>query len=60
MSAPARISQADIERAAKVAQKTWKSSGVPMRVVLDLKNKRIELIVGDAGAAPAMNEWDDE
>jgi len=43
MTAPARISQADMQRATRVAAE----SGVPMRVVFDLEARRIEFIIGD-------------
>jgi len=63
MTAPARITQADMERATMAAAKAWKAYGVPARVIMRLKNDEIEVIVGEAdeSATPAEpNEWDDE
>jgi hypothetical protein len=58
MTAPARISQADIERAAKAAKNSgWASA----RMRLDLVNGTIDLILSDhADSAAAGNEWDEE
>lgn len=57
MTAAARISQADIERATKVAAKLERA-----RVVLDLPNGRIEIIIGDLPAPSANDEgeWSDD
>ena len=57
MTAAARITQADIERATKVAAKLERA-----RVVLDLPNSRIEIIIGDIPApAPTLEEeWSDD
>ena len=62
MTAPARITQADMERATMAAAKAWKISGASARVIMDLKNERIEVILGESGepAPGAPNEWDDE
>lgn len=62
MTAPARITQADMERATMAAARAWKASGAPTRIVMDLKNERIEVILGGPGeSTPAEpNEWDDE
>ena len=59
MTAPARITQADMERAAKAV----KNSGVKAaRIVMDFANQRIEVIIGEPSAVPAggANPWDDE
>lgn len=56
MTAPSRITQRDIERATKVAAKLERA-----RVVLDLPNGRIEIIIGDIPApAPEADEWSDD
>lgn len=59
MTAPARITQAEIERATKAALNV---AGKRARIVLDLRNGRIEIILGESesGAGPGRNEWDDE
>ncbi len=47
MTAPARISQADMERATKAV----KSAGLDRaRIVMDLARQRIEVIIGDMKA----------
>lgn len=56
MSQAARITQADIDRATKVAAKLERA-----RVVLDLPNGRIEIIIGDLPAPPPdAEEWSDD
>lgn len=62
MTAHARIPQADIERAAKVALKYMAKTGTPTRIVMDLRNERIELILGEAGESPPTTgrEWNDD
>lgn len=59
MTAPARISQADMERATKAV----KVAGFERaRIVMDLVKGRIEVIIGGEGAdsPPSDNPWDDE
>lgn len=58
MTAPARISQADMERAAKAV----KAAGIERaRIVMDLEKKRIEVIIGESGEPSVThNPWDDE
>jgi hypothetical protein len=58
MTVPARISQADIERAAKAAKNAgWPSA----RMKLDLVNGTIDLILSNrADTAASDNEWDEE
>lgn len=59
MTAPARISQADMERAAKAV----KAAGFPRaRIVMDLAQAKIEVIIGDQpdSPQPTANPWDDE
>lgn len=58
MTAPARISQADMERAAK----SVKAAGFERaRIVMDLVKGRIEIILGESGPTvePEKNPWDD-
>lgn len=63
MSATARIPQADMERAAKVAIKAIKRTGSTARIIMDLRRERIELILGESDASKLAydpNEWTDE
>lgn len=56
MTAPARITQADIDRAVKAATKADHA-----RVILRLAKGEIEIIIGESGAAPAApEEWSDD
>ena len=56
MTAPARISQQDIDRVIKSVAK----SGIDRaRIVMDLENRRIEVIIGEP-AAPAAGREDDD
>lgn len=56
MTAQARISQADIDRAAKVASKYERA-----RIVLDLAAGKIEIIIGEsAPETPKPQEWSDD
>lgn len=58
MTAPARIHQADYDRAVKAAA----SAGQPARVIVRLEKKEIEIIIG-AAAVPdegAEDEWGDD
>lgn len=59
MTAPARITQADMERATKaVAAAKFER----VRIVMDLANGRIEIILGESGeaASPDLAEWEDD
>lgn len=61
MTAPARITQADVDR----AMKSVKSAGFDhARIVLDLSNTRIEIIIGepapDSAALAPPDEWTDD
>lgn len=57
MTAPARITQADIDRAAKAVR----AGGFERaRIVMDLAKGRIEIIIGESGPEPVLNEWDRE
>jgi hypothetical protein len=58
VSVAARISQADMERAAKAVR----SAGFPRaRIVMRLDKNEIEVIIGESGEpVPEHNPWDDE
>lgn len=58
MTAPARISQADMERAVK----SVKAGGFEKaRIVMDLAKKRIEVIIGDDKAeSEGPNPFDED
>lgn len=59
MTAPARIHQDDMDRAMKAVAR----SGIERaRVVMDLANRRIEVIIGESALvdSPDDGEWDDE
>lgn len=58
MTAPARITQADMDRAMKsVATAKLERA----RIIMDLKNSKITVIIGEAGGdSPDRNPWDDE
>lgn len=58
MTAPARISQADMERATKAV----KAGGFERaRIVMDLERKRIEVIIGDMKAeSDGPNPFDED
>lgn len=58
MTAPARITQAEIDRAVKaVAGKVDRA-----RIVMDLAKQRIEIIIGDPPASESgdAQEWPDD
>ena len=58
MTNPARITQADMERAAKTVRVAGYERA---RIVMDLANARIEIIIGESTAMPIIaGEWDDE
>lgn len=57
MTAPARITQADMERATKAV----KAAGFERaRIVMDLSKGQIEVIVGESLPAPAPEQWSDD
>lgn len=59
MTAPARITQADMDRATKAV----KTAGFERaRIVMDLVHGRIEVIIGaaDAESADDRNDFDEE
>lgn len=55
MTAAARITQADVDRAAKAV----KSAGFSRaRIIMDLVNSKIEIIIGDTADSPQpAGEW---
>jgi hypothetical protein len=55
VTAVARISQADMDRAVKAASKAEHA-----RVIFDLKNARIEVIIGESAPAENREEWSDD
>lgn len=55
MSQAARLSQAEINRAMKAAQRFPSA-----RVVLDHRRQRIEIVLGEAAKSAAPNPWDEE
>lgn len=58
MTAPARITQADMERAAKAVVAAGMERA---RIVMDLANAKIEIIVGEAPDSGAeRNDFDEE
>jgi hypothetical protein len=56
MTRPGRISQAEMERAVKAALKFAPNS----RIIIDLRNERIEIIIGEAPAIDAAEVWSDD
>ena len=58
MTAHVRIKQHDVECAAKVALKAIEKRGGTARVIMDLRNEKIEIILGESGEPVAsMNEY---
>lgn len=59
MTAAARISQADMERATKAVRAAGFERA---RIVMDLAKLKIEIIIGEseAEAAPDYSEWADD
>jgi mitochondrial fission protein ELM1 len=58
MTAPARITRADMDRATKsvAAAKLERA-----RIIMDLANQRIEIIIGGpANDSPEPSKWDDD
>lgn len=54
MTAPARISQAEIQRAVKAARKAGGS-----RVIVDLANARLEIVLEEGADEAGAEEWSD-
>jgi len=57
MTAPARITQADMERATKAVAAAKLDHA---RIVFDLKAARIEIVLGESAPAPTGDNWNDE
>lgn len=57
MTAPARITQAEMQRAVSAARR---AGGAGTRVVIDLRNQKVEIILGEAANDAADNPWDDD
>jgi hypothetical protein len=58
MTAPARIKKSEVDQVASFVKRTALEKG---RVIFDLANSRIEVIIGDAGeSSPAGNPWDED
>lgn len=57
MTAPARITQADVERATKAVAKAGLRNA---RIIMDLEARRIEIIIGDAAKDDAAIWADDD
>lgn len=55
MTAPARISQADMERATKAVA----AAGLTARIIMRLSKAEIEIIVGDAAPIESGNAFDE-
>lgn len=55
MTAPARITQADVDRAVKAADKAGAA-----RVVLRLATGEIDIILGESAPPPTVREWRDD
>lgn len=63
MTAAARITQADFDRATRAAQAAAHRCGMPTRIIFRLEPREIEIIVGDPSAASPANdaeEWSDD
>lgn len=57
MTAQARITQADIDRATKAVV----TAGLERaRIVLDLEARKIEIIIGESAPPPTVEEWSDD
>ena len=58
MTTVARITQADMDRATKAVASAKLERA---RIIMDLANSRIEIIIGDtAPAIPEVEEWSDD
>lgn len=63
MTAAARITQADIDRATASAVKAAKRAGADTaRIIMDLEARRIEIIIGGPvpDSAGDLSEWSDD
>lgn len=59
MTAPARITQADMDRATKSVRKAGYERA---RIIMDFVNARIEVIIGGScdDSEPEQNPWNEE
>lgn len=56
MTAPAAITQDDMDRATKAVAR----AGFPAaRIIMDLQNRRIEIIIGEGAPPPDRNPFDE-
>jgi hypothetical protein len=56
VTAPARITQADMTRAVKAAR----AAAPDARIIVDLARQRLEIIIGSTQASVEENPWDDD
>ena len=57
MTAPARITQADIDRATKAVAAAGLSRA---RIIMDLEARRIEIIIGESPPGTPAGQWSDD
>ncbi|WP_439539065.1 hypothetical protein [Sphingomonas sp.] len=57
MTAPARITQADIDRATKAVAAAGLSRA---RIIMDLEARRIEIIIGESPPETPAGQWSDD
>lgn len=57
MTAPARITQADVDRATKAVAAAKLERA---RIILDLEKRRIEIIIGESANDADADEWTDD
>ena len=57
MTAPARITQADVDRATKAVAAAGLARA---RIILDLDKRRIEIIIGESANDATPDEWTDD
>jgi hypothetical protein len=58
VTAPARITQADMDRATKAVAAAKLERA---RIIMDLKAGRIEIIIGESsGEKPSRDDWSDD
>lgn len=57
MTAPARITQADVDRATKAVAAAKLERA---RIILDLDKRRIEIIIGESANDASTDEWTDD
>lgn len=57
MTAPARITQADVDRATKAVAAAKLERA---RIILDLDARKIEIIIGESAPPSKVEEWSDD